>query len=184
MSSSLVRRAAILAKRAHEGQLRKYTGQPYIVHPANVAMLVKKAGGTDEMQAAAWCHDVVEDCAGGFKRYPCRADAYNDIEAQCGVVVRDLVAWLTDQSTPENGNREARKAVDRRHIACGPAAAQTIKLADLIDNSHSILARDLLFAKTYIPEKRRLLEVLTRGDRKLYLEAETICQRAWMEHRI
>ena len=51
------------------------------------------------------------------------------------------------------------------------AAAQTIKLADLISNSRSIMAHDPNFARTYLEEKRMLLEVMTKGDPGLHAEA-------------
>ena len=57
--------------------------------------------------------------------------------------------------------------MDRDHLAEKCAATQTIKLADLIDNSASILGFDPDFAKVYMVEKRRLFEVLTKGDRSL-----------------
>ncbi len=50
------------ATELHEGQFRKYTSEPYIVHPRAVARLVADHGGSPDMVAAAWLHDVVEDC--------------------------------------------------------------------------------------------------------------------------
>jgi hypothetical protein len=71
---------------------------------------------------------------------------------------------LTDVSRPEDGNRAARKAIDLAHTAKASPAAKTIKLADLIDNTRSIVERDPDFAKVYLQEKARLLEVLQEGD--------------------
>lgn len=65
MTDKLQVRAARFARDAHKGQSRKYTGRPYIVHPMNVAVLVKNhytGPHYDEAIAAAWLHDVVEDC--------------------------------------------------------------------------------------------------------------------------
>lgn len=54
--------AKYMAERAHVGQKRKYTGEPYIAHPARVAALASVYfPGSVEMQQAAWLHDVVED---------------------------------------------------------------------------------------------------------------------------
>ena len=60
---SIVEKARLFATSAHAavGQKRKYTNEPYIVHPAEVAKLVEDVGGTQEMIAAAWLHDVIED---------------------------------------------------------------------------------------------------------------------------
>ncbi len=52
-----------------------------------------------------------------------------------------------------------------------PKEAQTIKLADLISNTRSIMEHDEAFAKTYLVEKRLLLEVMDKGDATLMAEA-------------
>ncbi len=152
-------RARIFATAAHAavGQLRKYTFEPYIVHPREVAGIVEEIGGTPEMIAAAWLHDTVEDTGVTIET----------IREEFGVEVAELVGWLTDVSRPDHGNRAQRKAVDRAHTASAPAAAQTIKLADLISNTRSIVAHDPKFAETYLAEKRALLEVMTKGDTRL-----------------
>jgi hypothetical protein len=61
--------------------------------------------------------------------------------------------------------------MDRAHTAEAPAEAQTIKLADLISNSKSIMEHDPAFAKTYLEEKRMMLAVMTKGDRGLHAQA-------------
>jgi (p)ppGpp synthase/HD superfamily hydrolase len=160
----VVRKAQVYAMAAHASvkQVRKYTGEPYIVHPAEVAKIVAGVpGATPEMVAAAWLHDVVEDTGCTF----------TDIHMAFGIDIATLVGWLTDVSKPEDGNRAVRKAIDRAHTAEAPAEAQTIKLADLISNSRSIVQHDPAFAKTYLEEKRMLLEVMTRGDSTLMEEA-------------
>ena len=160
----IVRKAQVYAMAAHAaiGQKRKYTGEPYIVHPAEVASIVASVpGSTPDMVAAAWLHDVVEDTGCTF----------TDIHMAFGIDIATLVGWLTDVSKPEDGNRAVRKAIDRAHTAEAPAEAQTIKLADFISNSRSIMAHDPAFAKTYLEEKRMALAVMTRGDRELHARA-------------
>jgi hypothetical protein len=63
--------------------------------------------------------------------------------------------------------------MDRAHTAEAPAEAQTIKLADLISNSKSIMEHDPAFAKTYLEEKRLLLDVMTKGDPGLHAIASS-----------
>jgi (p)ppGpp synthase/HD superfamily hydrolase len=156
MSMTIVDRALVFATTAHAsiGQVRKYSGEPYIVHPIEVMMLVRGVEHDETMLAAALLHDVVEDTPVTLE----------DVTCEFGASVASHVFWLTDASRPEDGNRAARKAIDRAHIAMASAAAQTIKLADLISNSRSIVERDPDFAKVYLREKARLLAVLTRGD--------------------
>jgi (p)ppGpp synthase/HD superfamily hydrolase len=157
---TLEERARTFATAAHAAvaQLRKYTNEPYIVHPAEVVDILKTTvEPTEEMIAAAWMHDVVEDTGVTLEL----------VRAQFGDKVADLVGWLTDVSRPDHGNRAARKAVDRAHTAAAPAAAQTIKCCDLISNTRSIVEHDEKFAKTYLAEKRLLLEVMTKADPRL-----------------
>ena len=160
----LINKAKMLAGKAHEGQFRKYSGMPYIVHPIQVATIVQEVEHSDEMIAAALLHDVVEDTDYSFE----------DIAKEVSQEVADLVKGLTDVSTPEDGNRAVRKAIDKDHLAEQNAEVQTIKLADVISNSKDIKANDPKFAKVYIEEMKALLKVLTKGDKTLYAKAEEI----------
>jgi (p)ppGpp synthase/HD superfamily hydrolase len=166
--TSMEEKAYAFAMAAHEavGQKRKYTGEPYIVHPLEVASIVKSVpGATDEMVAAAYLHDVVEDT-----QVPIEV-----ILHVFGPVVADYVHQLTDPPKVEGGpNRKARKALDAQRLADAPAEVQTIKLADLISNTSTIVRFDPSFAKVYLEEKRLLLEVMTKGDPELHARASRI----------
>lgn len=85
---------------------------------------------------------------------------------------------MTDVSRGHPGRRAERKALDRAHLAGAPDEAQTIKCADLIDNTSSIVAHDPAFARVYLEEKRALLEVLTRADPTLLAMAWSTCESA------
>lgn len=151
--SRLVRMAQLFAQAAHgaTGQVRRYTGEPYIEHPAEVVALLKRAGVTDDaMLAAAWLHDVVEDTQ-------VRADV---IRREFGPVVAQLVSDLTDVTTLAYGNRAKRKAVERDRLSWASAPAKTIKCADLVSNTRSIREHDPKFWPVYRAEARALLEVL------------------------
>lgn len=162
--NDLVQRARQYATEAHQriDHHRKYSHQPYQVHLKAVAELVSRVRADPEMIAAAWLHDVVEDTPATF----------NDLEREFGQAVAGLVAELTDVSKPSDGNRAARKAMDRDHAARASARAMTIKLADLIDNCRDICKHDPRFAHVYVREKSLLLQVLTGGDAKLYALAQ------------
>jgi len=151
---TLPEKARLFATAAHAGQVRKYTGEPYITHATAVVEIVRTVPHTDVMVAAAWLHDVVEDTAATL-------DA---IRREFGGDVAELVDWLTAASRSHDGNRAARKAIDRAKLAKAPTEAQTVKLADIIDNTATITARDPAFAPMYLAEKEVLLDVLTRGD--------------------
>lgn len=170
METKLEARAREFATAAHARIVhrRKYTGAPYIEHPAAVVELVRSVPHDAWMLAAAWLHDTVEDTGVSLAT----------IREEFGREVADLVEMLTDVSKPSDGPRAIRKAIDRDHTAKACARAKTIKLADLIDNSASILERDPKFAKVYLEEKRLLLPVLVEGDAVLWARANGIVEAA------
>ncbi|SFZ86671.1 HD domain-containing protein [Devosia enhydra] len=167
MGSWLEERALAFATAAHGAidQRRKYTGEPYIVHPIAVAELVRSVPHTEAMIAAALLHDVVEDTPVTIE----------EIEAEFGNDVGELVGWLTDVSQLQDGNRAVRKRKDLEHSARAPAEAKTIKLADLIDNTRTIRAMDPAFWRVYRREKLALLAVLNEGDAALWKRARADC---------
>ena len=57
---SLIEKAYAVAEKAHEGQKRK-SGQPYIVHPLQVAIILADLEMDKETIAGGLLHDVVED---------------------------------------------------------------------------------------------------------------------------
>ena len=170
--NDLVRRAREFATSAHKriGHRRKYSQQPYDAHLKAVANLVAEVSDDPQMIAAAWLHDTVEDTPA----------THHDIEDAFGPEVAQLVYELTDISRPTDGNRTLRKAMDRDHLAQASDRAQTVKLADLIDNARDICKHDERFARTYLREMAALLEVLERGDPRLRTRARELldtCER-------
>jgi len=140
------------AAHAAVGQKRKYSGDDYIVHPQRVAAIVEKHGGTDEMVAAAWLHDTVEDTD----------VTLGLITKMFGDEIASIVEGLTDISLPSDGNRATRKSIDRMHSASASTEAQFVKCADIIDNSWDIAENDLSFAKVYKSEVFLLLHAMTK----------------------
>jgi (p)ppGpp synthase/HD superfamily hydrolase len=163
--SQLIQEAMAFAIARHGDQRRKYTNEPYWKHLAEVAGILQCAQQvTAEMTAAAWLHDTVEDTD----------TLISEIHNLFGGEVAGLVLGLTDVSRPEDGNRALRKQMDREHLANGCGRVQTIKLADLISNTSSIVLHGGGFARIYLQEKRALLEVLTKGDAHLMAIARSV----------
>jgi (p)ppGpp synthase/HD superfamily hydrolase len=148
--------AKAFAIKAHRsiGQLRPYSGEPYEVHPEEVAKLVESVPHTKAMVAAAWLHDTKDDVPG--VTIEGLADAFDD-------EVAGIVDDLSDHEKG-TGSRAQRKAAERARIALAGAASQTVRLADVISNTRTIVAQNPSFARTYVPEKAALVEVLTKGD--------------------
>lgn len=152
--NDLAFRAMLFAREAHKDQVRKYTGNPYADHLAEVAGIVAAAGGDERAIAVAWLHDSIEDTA----VTPAEIARHFGPEVQAGVLA------LSDL---EIGNRAERKAASRARLARAPYWVQTIKCADLISNTSSIVKHDPKFAVTYLEEKRLLLDVLVNADPRL-----------------
>jgi len=165
----LVQTSVVFATAAHAavGQVRKYTGEPYINHPLEVMQILQEFATnpiSPEQLAAAACHDVVEDTQVSIDL----------VESMLGSKVAHLVGWLTDVSKPSDGNRRVRKQMDLDHTAAAPAEAKSVKLADLISNSRSIVAHDPDFARVYLHEKSRVLDVCGDADPGLLAEARRV----------
>jgi len=154
-------RAIIDATEYHSGQDRKYSNTPYICHPLAVMQIVRSITEDEDMLIAAVLHDLIEDTNATIEF----------IENKYGGRVAELVRCLTDASRPEDGNRETRKNIDLVHTAKATPDAKTIKLADLIHNIESIVTSDPNFAKVFMMEVSKLMEVLTEGDNALYKRA-------------
>lgn len=146
--------AMMFARDVHKAQRRKYTNNPYTDHLAEVAGIVATVDASETAIAVAWLHDCRED----------QGITGEQIEQRFGMAVAVGVALLSDFET---GKRSIRKAAGRVRLASAPAWVQTIKCADLISNTSSIVEHDPKFAVTYLEEKRMLLDVMTLADPRL-----------------
>lgn len=121
--------AYMLAKEAHQGQMRK-SGEPYIIHPIAVARIVAEEfelGANPIM--AAFLHDVVEDT-------PYTLD---DIKERFGEDVAFLVGVVTKQKKSEYN--QSKQIDNYRQILASvqfDVRAILIKLADRLHNMRTL----------------------------------------------
>jgi (p)ppGpp synthase/HD superfamily hydrolase len=125
---SLVDDARGLAERAHAGQRRKGGDKPYIGHPSAVAAEVARHGGGEELVAAAWLHDVVEDT-------DLRLD---ELRAHVGERVALLVDAVTEHDKRLPWEERKRQALD--HLASADPDVALLKGCDTLANARDILA--------------------------------------------
>lgn len=147
-------RAMVFAYNVHRNQKRKYLGNPYTDHLAEVAALVATVAPPmllQEALAISWLHDTRED----------QGVRHETLVAEFGPLVAMGVDYLTDQ---EVGNRATRKALARERLAAAPGWIQTIKVADCISNTRSVCEHDPKFATVYRGEILALEEVLTKAN--------------------
>ena len=123
---NLLETAERYAREQHEGQVRKGEAEePYVTHVAEVASRVARYGGSKHAIAAAWLHDVVEDCEPEIE----------DIERLFGVEVAAIVAEVTDDKSL---SKEQRKALQVSKASHKSKEACLIKWADKTCNLISI----------------------------------------------
>lgn len=123
--NALVTTAQDFALKRHHGQTRPLVDErPVAEHLAEVANLVELAGGTPEMIAAAWLHDVVEDTD----------TAIREVSELLGEAVAALVDGLTDPPHFAPIVLHERKALQTERIALLPWDVQVVKVADQTSN--------------------------------------------------
>lgn len=172
------------AEHARVGQKRKYSEEPYIIHPRQVAGYVRTSIHNTAMAVAtALLHDVLEDTlnegetveAGAQRMQAHFAQAFQPTAnaEQAGLLATELVErvlQVTDVSKLEDGNRKARKHLDAQHAGRANPEQKTVKLADIKSNMPSIVKHDPGFARRWVAEKVDVYPLLEGGDPALFVE--------------
>ena len=174
----LLQKITEFARRAHGDQRRKFVDEPYINHPVRVMETCRQYNSTTEVLAAALLHDVVEDTPVTAEEIKNFLLSLMDEEKTLRII--KLVEELTDIYTKDQypgWNRRMRKAKETERLSNTSSQAQTIKYADIIDNSVDIKNSEDEFARIFLFECRALLKAMTKGDDRLYKKAvETVQQ--------
>jgi len=159
--------AIAFAAKGHDSvhQYRKYSLDPYIVHPIAVIKILTEAGEEDEdVLTAAALHDIFEDVWPKLLlENDERAEIYSpdNITVLFGGKVTGIVTELTDVYTPEaypDLNRAGRKVLEAERLGTISFDSMKVKLADLIDNTKDICDFDRGFAVKYLKEKEKILD--------------------------
>jgi hypothetical protein len=155
--SELIKTAKLFANIGHQRITLKRNPelQSCELHLRAVAQIVSSVTQDEDVIAAAWLHDVVEDTA----------VTIGDVERKFGTTVGKLVGELTMLRRPEN---EANHIVfAKKHFARISGAAKTIKLADVIDTCRDLHKNAPASLPAYVAEASELLQVLEGGDTRL-----------------
>ena len=116
----LTRSALEFAAERHTGQRRDADHAPFILHPLEVAALLRNRDYSDDVVAAAVLHDVIEDAGVGRP----------ELEQRFGPRVAELVSAVSEPS-PDGSYRE-RKARLREAVAEADPEAIAIYAADKV----------------------------------------------------
>lgn len=163
------------ADAAHGKQVRKYTGERYIVHPVRVMEMVHKYNPETEVLAAALLHDVLEDT--DVTATQMEAALLKVMGADEAKRVVQLVVDLTDifiRKDYPRLKRRSRKEKEARRLSGVRPEAQTIKYADIIDNVTDIVKQDSAFAFVFLREAKKMLTVMKDGHPELREKAQLL----------
>lgn len=144
-NQALVGRAFAFAQKAHEGQRRK-SGEPYFIHPFNVAIILADFGADAESIAAGLLHDTVEDAG----------ISLDEIRKEFG----DDVAFMVDAVTKLGELKYkglTRHAESLRKLFVAMAADIRVIVIRLADRLHNV--RTLQYVEP-TKQKRIALETL------------------------
>jgi guanosine-3',5'-bis(diphosphate) 3'-pyrophosphohydrolase len=125
--AELVRRAYAYAAEAHAGQ-KRVSGEPYITHPAAVAMLIAELGMEAATIAATLLHDVPEDTA----------RTTEDIRLEFGDEIGRLVEGVTKLGRLQGQSRDAHQAENIRKMFLAMAEDLRVVIIKLCDRLHNM----------------------------------------------
>jgi guanosine-3',5'-bis(diphosphate) 3'-pyrophosphohydrolase len=153
------------ADKAHGNQRRRYSDDPYIVHPVRVMEIVRDYVSNVPVLAAALLHDVLEDTdktVDDLRTFLTSLMSEKHAEQTVAYVIE-----LTDEFIKKNYpqmNRKSRRFKEAERLADASAEAQTIKYADVLDNAADISDNDPDFATVYLRESMHLIKQLEKGN--------------------
>lgn len=138
--------ALIFAARAHDGQRRKSTDVPYIVHPVGVMLVLLEMGETDpEMLAGALLHDTVEDTRVTLA----------EVRAHFGERVEEIVVGCSEPDKSDSWENRKRHTIAT--LPTAPRAVQLVSAADKLHNLRSMM-------RDYAAQGERLWKRFNRGQ--------------------
>ncbi|MEN6390852.1 MAG: bifunctional (p)ppGpp synthetase/guanosine-3',5'-bis(diphosphate) 3'-pyrophosphohydrolase [Syntrophomonas sp.] len=125
--AGLIKRAYEYALAAHTGQ-KRFSGEPYIIHPVEVALILTEIEMDVPSICAALLHDVVED-----------TDAsYTNILGEFGEEIASLVDGVTKLSRIDFKSREEAQAENLRKMFLAMAKDIRVILIKLADRLHNM----------------------------------------------
>ena len=148
IDTKLISRAYDLAKSQHEEQKRG-SGEPYIIHPLNVAYILADIGLDDSTICAALLHDVVEDTNITKK----------DIIEKFGEEIANMVDGVTKLSKLEYATIEEQQVENYRKMFLAMGKDIRVILIKLSDRLHNMRTLKYLKRDRQIANAKETMEL-------------------------
>ena len=136
----LIRKAYVFSAKAHHGQIRR-SGEPYLVHPMEVAGILAGMKLDVPSIATALLHDTVEDTVATLE----------EIEALFGEEIKNLVDGVTKLSKIQFTTSEERQAENFRKMIMAMAKDIRVIIVKLADRVHNMRTLE------HMPEMRQVV---------------------------
>ena len=165
----VIRRAYEIAEKMHDGQLRK-SGEPFVIHPIEVATMLAEMNMDLPSIAAGMLHDVVEDTS----------MTYDDVAAEFGVEIANLVDGVTKLKKIPTSSKEEQQAENLRKMFLSMASDIRVILIKLVDRLHNMRTLQYVTPETQMKKAKETLEIYTPlahrlGITKIKWELEDLC---------
>ena len=148
VDTKLIMKAYNLANEKHKDQKRS-SGEPYIIHPLNVAYILADIGLDESTISAALLHDVVEDTDVTDEQL--RKEFSNEIA--------DMVAGVTKLSNIQFASVEEQQAEDYRKMFLAMGKDIRVILIKLADRLHNMRTLKFLRRDRQIANAKETMEL-------------------------
>ena len=122
----ILRNAIEFATKAQDGQLRKGTTRPFILHPLEVGKIVASMTKDEEVICAAILHDTIEDCEGITE------------ELIANTFTKRVANMVAKESEDKSKSWMERKSHTIKKLRTASIEVQMIGLADKLSNMRDI----------------------------------------------
>ena len=148
VDSRLILRAFNYANEKHVDQKRK-SGEPYIIHPLNVAYILADVGLDDATICAALLHDVVEDTD----------ITHEDLVKEFGLEIAEMVAGVTKLSSMPFDSIEEQQVEDYRKMFLAMGKDIRVIIIKLADRLHNMRTLKFLKRDRQIANAKETMEI-------------------------
>ena len=133
----------------HHGDQKRRSGEPYIIHPINVAYILAGVGLDEATICAALLHDVVED-----------TDVTDeDLRRDFGDEIADMVAGVTKLGTMQFSTVEEQQVEDYRKMFLAMGKDIRVIIIKLADRLHNMRTLKFLKRDRQIANAKETMEI-------------------------